>query len=121
MASRNPGNNETVAAKMPASLIARLDRIALYRGKSRSSLIREIAEAAADGRILWGPPNGPRGMSLRELGASDVGRAAALKAQVDAEAACRGDGGADGALSVAPDVEEIALAMARRVAEGRCR
>jgi hypothetical protein len=121
MASKKSGNNETVAAKMPASLITRLDRIALYRGESRSSLIREIAEAAVDGRILWGPPQGPRGMSLRDLGTSDVGRAAALKAQVDAAAACRGDRATDRVGSAAPDVEAIASEMALQVAEGRSR
>ncbi len=121
MASREKQNNQTVAAKMPGSLVSQLDRMALYRGESRSSLIREIAQAAVDGRVLLGPPEGANGMSVSELAASDVGRAAALQARVDAAAACRGEAGALEGGAAAPDLDAVARATARRIARGRAR
>ena len=76
----------TISAKIPRSLVSEIDRIAHYRGVSRSFLIRELAEAATDGRVVF---NLPPQMTFAELGASEVGRAARREAQAVAAAACR--------------------------------
>ena len=90
MTSVERKDHQTVSAKVPAATLADLDRIALYRGVSRSSLIRELIEAAVAGRVALGIPERTRGHTLAELAASDVGEATRQRAQLDAAVACRG-------------------------------
>jgi hypothetical protein len=77
-------NSRTVAAKLPESLIVGVDRIAQFRGVSRSFVIRELVEAAVEGRVIWPLPPRARGMTLAELATSDVAAAARRAAQHDA-------------------------------------
>src|SRR4051812_43755674 len=77
----------TASTKLPADLFAHLEQIALYRGVSRSWLLRELVEALADGRVALTPPNRGQWKSPRELATSDVMLAAHAAAQADAEAA----------------------------------
>lgn len=115
----------TLSTKLPSELATRIDRMALYRGVSRSYLLRELAEAAVEGRVILGPPPGRHGMTIAELAASEVGRAARMKAQLDAEAACRdarttrGDAAATPDGAAVADLDDIARTMAARIAEGR--
>jgi hypothetical protein len=109
----------TVAAKLPSDLIVQLDRIAEYRCITRSFLIRELAEAAVDGRVIFLPPPRPRDMSVAELGASSVGAAARIAAQRDAAVACRRVA-ATGEVDVsAQDLDAVARRAARLIAEER--
>lgn len=115
----------TLSTKLPPELAARIDRMALYRGVSRSYLLRELAEAAVEGRVILKPPPGRHGMTIAELAASDVGRAARKKAQLDAEAACRdarttrGVAAATSEEAPVADLDGIAREMAAEIAEGR--
>lgn len=106
----------TVSAKLPATLAAQIDTIARYRAVSRSYLIRELAEAAVDGRVIF---NLPPQTTFSELGASDVGRAARRRAQSVAAAACRDAAAAREVDAATLDVESVAREMQRRLATGR--
>ena len=108
-----------MSAKLPAALLAKLDRMAEYRCVSRSFLIRELAEAAVEGRVIFRPAPRRRGMTLAELAASDVGAAVHKRAQLDAAAASQ-DGAAAQKVDVATqDLDAVARRAARLVAEGR--
>jgi predicted transcriptional regulator len=61
-------NCRTVASKLPSDLIAQLDQIAGYRCTSRSFLIRELAEAAVDGRVYLDLLRAGGSRSPEELG-----------------------------------------------------
>ncbi len=78
MVAEENERHRTVSAKPPAETAAALDQIAEYRGVTRSYLIRELAEAAVEGRVIFRPPPAKRcrEMTNAELGASDVGAAA---------------------------------------------
>ena len=121
MASEDPSNCSTASAKLPSATLAGLDQIAEYRGVTRSFLIRELAEAAIEGRVIFKPPprERRRQMTVAELGASTVGRAAREAAQADAAAACdRAAAAAD--VGPAPrDVGAVVRQAARLLAEGR--
>jgi hypothetical protein len=108
-----------VSAKLPSELLVELDRIAAFRGVTRSFLLRELAEAAVEGRVLFKPPPRSRGMTLAELGASSVGKAVRKRAQLDAEAACRDGSAARDVEAAAQDLDAVARRAARLVAEGR--
>ena len=116
-----PNDCRTVSAKLPAQTAAALDQIAEYRGVSRSYLIRELAEAAAEGRVILKPPprNRRRAKTLAELGASDVGRAVRDHAQRVAAAACDDFAAAEDVGPGPRDVHAVAVRAARLIAEGR--
>ena len=44
---------KTVTAKIPTRVVTTIDALARKRGVTRSALIREIAEAAVDGRVTF--------------------------------------------------------------------
>lgn len=115
MAARK--HTKTVSAKLPATLIDDLDRIADYRGVTRSFLLRELVVAAVEGRVIFSLP--ARGRTLAELAASDVGAAARRRAQLGVEAAL--DGGAATADLDAPALNPDAIARraAQLLAEGK--
>jgi hypothetical protein len=109
----------TVSTKIPASLVEALEQMALYRGVSRSFLLRELVEAAVAGRVLLGTPPRHGGMTIGQAGASDVGVAAREQARRVVEAECRGDLVEPGVAEAAHDVGEVVRRTTRRIAEGR--
>lgn len=89
MASNPDKNTETLSTKVSSDLAQQLDRIALFRGTTRSGLLRQLAEAAVDHRVAFSiPASNP--MTVAEVAASEVGRAALERARNDVAAACRG-------------------------------
>ena len=111
----------TVSAKLPAETAAALEQIAEYRGVTRSYLIRELAEAAAEGRVIFKPPASGRRreMTIAGLGASEVGSATRQVARDEAAAACDADRVAANVAAGPPDAVAIARRAARLIAEGR--
>lgn len=87
MAPKRAQNTETLSTKVSSDLAQQLDRIALFRGTTRSGLLRQLAEAAVDHRVAFSiPASNP--MTVAEVAASDVGRAALERARNDVAAAC---------------------------------
>lgn len=106
----------TVSSKMPASLVAEVDRIARFRAVSRSHLLRELADALVDGRTRLEPSPALRAMSLRDLGASDVGRAALERTR---DVGPLAHAGGPVACEVDPAAHEVDLVgLAYRLASG---
>lgn len=98
----------TISTKLPAELLDELGKRAFYRRVTRSWLLRELVEAFCDGRVHMTPPRrsrGMTGMTIAELGASDVGQAALRDAHHAVEAAL--------------DPDTAARREASRLAEGR--
>jgi hypothetical protein len=100
-------NTETLSTKVSGDLAERLDQIALFRGTTRSGLLRQLAEAAVDHRVVFSiPASNP--MTVAELAASDVGRAALARAQRDVAAACSDRRAARGVGAAVRDPVELA-------------
>ena len=84
----NSPKTRTVSTKIDASDQEKLDKMALARGVTRASLLKELITAALEGRVLLSVPPPVTG-SLKEFAASEAGKAAMKKARNDAEAALR--------------------------------
>ena len=104
MAPNRHKNTETLSTKVSSDLAQQLDRIALFRGTTRSGLLRQLAEAAVDHRVSFSiPASNP--MTVAEVAASDVGRAALERARNDVAAACRDR---RAALKLGPAARDVA-------------
>ena len=74
--NQNPRGLGTVSAKVPLSTIAELDQLARRRCTSRSFLLRELIEAAVEGRLEL---EDPADRTRRRLGASLTANPHALR------------------------------------------
>jgi hypothetical protein len=110
---------KTVSTKIPARLLAELDRFALDRGVSRSFLIRELIEALLDGRVVMRAPPRRHELTIGQFFASDVAVAARKQAQRVAEAACRDGKMNPNVTETAYNVEEVVRRAVRLLEEGR--
>lgn len=115
----NSRSTITVSAKLPRELATELDVRAMYRGVTRSWLVRELVEAFVDGRVVMTPPRRSQGMSLADLAASDVGRAADRSARGVVAAAVKRASTALRDVEATPDAGEIARLAAAHLGAGR--
>jgi predicted transcriptional regulator len=111
-----------ITGRLPTRLVEQLDQIAKNRCVSRSFLIRELVEAAVEGRVLFRLPQGRVGhlkASIGDLGTSDLSRAVQKRARIVAAAACRDARAASDVDLAAQDLDAVVIRAARLLLEGR--